>query len=148
MEKSTVYKACLDELESHIDELQKAVHVVHESMVGEDKSTAGDKYETARAMAQNEFVRLSNQLDVLKADAGHLQIMHVEDIYNTVQMGALVQTESRWIYIATGLGKLEVGDQSVIAISPSSPLAQAFMSHSAGETVEFHGQKEKIIAVS
>ncbi len=121
--------------------------MVHESMVGEEKSTAGDKYETARAMAQNEFTRLSNQLKVVKSDLGLIQRMNVDDVYTTVQMGALVQTEKRLIYIATGLGKMEVGGETVIAISPSSPLAQVFMSHKALDTVQFQGQDEKILTV-
>jgi len=147
MNKAEVYQACLKSLESHLTELQESLRVVHESMVGEEKSTAGDKYETARAMAQNEFSRLSNQLEVVKADLGHMQRMNAKDVFSTVQLGALVQTEKRLIYIATGLGKMEVGGETVIAISPSSPLAQVFMSHKVDDTVQFQGMEEKILSI-
>ena len=129
-------------------ELQDSIHAVHESMVGEEKSTAGDKYETARVMAQNEFTRLTNQLDVLKSESGHLQLMHPKETCHSVQVGALVQTKTRSLYIATGLGKIEVKGEIVIAISPSSPLAQAFMTKKKGDVVEFQGNKEEITSIS
>ena len=52
------------------------------------------------------------------------------------------------MYLCVGLGKIEIGKNTVFAISTSSPIGRQLMGAEKGAEVVFGGKKEKIISVA
>ena len=59
--KKLLHEKCLQNLQKNIVELNEEIASVIASRNNEEKSSAGDKYETGRATIQQEIDRLSSQ---------------------------------------------------------------------------------------
>jgi transcription elongation GreA/GreB family factor len=67
---------------------------------------------------------------------------------DSVQLGALITTNKKMMYLCVGLGKIEIGKDTVFAISTASPIGTQLMGKEKGAEVLFGGKKEKIISVA
>ncbi|OUJ75523.1 3-oxoacyl-ACP synthase [Hymenobacter crusticola] len=147
MIKNTLHAACLTFVQQRIDAAQQAMQAAQESANNETKSSAGDKYETGRAMAQEERNRNAVQLK----EALHLQAeltrIEPDRPCDTVRVGALVQTSLGSFYVSISAGKLTVEGQEFFAISPAAPIAVALQGKRAGEEALFNGKKIRIVEV-
>lgn len=148
MNKDLIHKACKEVLESRLEIIKNSMLSVQESMQEEEKSSMGDKYETGRTMAQNELIRLSDQQKVILHDMSALEQINPGQSRSTAQVGSLIQTDKRNLFIGVGIGKVLVGKAEVIAISPSSPLSQLLLGKKAGDELVFNNAREQIISVS
>jgi len=148
MKKSEIYTACVNKQKSKIEELQSAIDKVQESIVGEENSTAGNKFETARAMGQEELDRLNQTINHAVRDMNILNQIDAEKSCDSVQLGALITTDKKVMYLSIGIGKIELGKETVFAISGSSPIGRQIMGMKKGETIVFAGKKEKIVSVA
>lgn len=103
---------------------EKAMNAAQESSNSEDKSSAGDKYETSRAMGQLDRNMNAKQLAQAQLE---LQELHKIDLQptQTIKSGALVTCLKDIYFIAIGLGPIFVNNKKIIVLSPKSPLAQA-----------------------
>jgi len=132
---------------TQLAELQSAIDKVQESIVGEENSTSGNKFETARAMGQEELDRLNQTMNNAIRERNILGQISPEKNCNSAQLGAVITTDKKVMYISVGIGKIEVGEKTVYAISAISPIGQAIMGLVQGDDVLFAGKKEKIIAI-
>jgi transcription elongation GreA/GreB family factor len=147
IKKSKLHEACMAELEFKLKELQEAIAKVHESVIGEQNSTAGNKFETARAMGQEELDRLNRQLNNSIKEMNILSQIEPDKECKTAQLGALIETDKKKLYLCIGLGKIELDKDIVFAVSSISPIGQALMGKSKGDEVVFAGKTEKIVSV-
>lgn len=145
--KKRVHSACLERLRTQIDELQSAVDKVRESIEGEDKSSAGDKFETARAIAQTEMERLVIQQQKARSDYGILSQINPTHAVNHVQIGSLVETDSKTLFISIALGKLEMDGAPVFVVSPTSPIGQRILGLTAGDRFQLGAQEDRIRSI-
>ena len=145
--KKTIYEACMAKVNTQLAELQSAIDKVQESIVGEENSTSGNKFETARAMGQEELDRLNQTMNNAIRERNILGQISTEKNCNSAQLGAVITTDKKVMYISVGIGKIEVGEKTVYAISAISPIGQAIMGLVQGDHVLFAGKKEKIIAI-
>jgi transcription elongation GreA/GreB family factor len=131
-------------VEQRIETSKQAMKDAQDSANAEEKSSAGDKYETGRAMAQIERDKAAQQLDeALKLRSILNQIN--PDVRNTkVALGSLVITESIFFYLAISVGKLNVDDLEVILISPTSPIGQVLLNSKVGAQFIFNKQVHHI----
>ncbi|MFT7101391.1 MAG: transcription elongation GreA/GreB family factor [Bacteroidia bacterium] len=134
--------------QTKLEELKNARDKVQESIVGEDNSTAGNKFETARAMGQEELDRLNQTMNIAIRELTLLSNISPDKPCDSVQLGALITTDKKMMYLCVGLGKIEIGKDIVFAISTSSPIGQQLMGAEKGTEVVFGGKKEKIISVA
>ena len=65
MDKEAVHSNVLTELKRRFDQLQHLLNDALEATAGDTKSSAGDKHETSRAMAQLEQEKIGAQLGEL-----------------------------------------------------------------------------------
>lgn len=122
--KKLVYTAAMSHLDERIDHLQNLVFELEQSKANESKSSAGDKYETARAMMQQELDLLQRQLmtnERLKSGLGRL---NPAEKPASIGANSLVRTQQGWFYLAVALGKVLVSGETVHVISVDSPFAQ------------------------
>jgi transcription elongation GreA/GreB family factor len=135
MNKSDIYAACVAKQQTKIEELQNAIDKVQESI------------ETARAMGQEEMDRLNQTMNVAVREMNILNQIEATKPCDSVQLGALITTDVKVIYMAVGLGKVAVGEDTIFVISSSSPIGQQLMGMEQGGEVTFAGKKEKIISI-
>ncbi|GGE95087.1 3-oxoacyl-ACP synthase [Hymenobacter cavernae] len=142
--KSKLHAACQDYVQQRIDASQQAMQAAQESANNETKSSAGDKYETGRAMAQEERNRNAVQLnEALKLQA-ELARIDPEKLCDTVRPGALVQTNLGLFYLSISAGKLAVDSKEYFAVSAAAPIAVALSGKRAGEEALFNGKKIQV----
>jgi len=98
MNKSEIHAACMVKQQTKLAELQNARNKVQESIVGEDNSTAGNKFETARAMGQEELDRLNQTMNIAIRELTLLSNISPDKPCDSVQLGALITTDKKMMY--------------------------------------------------
>ena len=110
----------------------------------ETKSSAGDKYETGRAMAQIERDRHAQLFDQLRQERAVLDRIDPDFVFQRVGLGALVTTSVGVFFVSISAGMVVIDGQKVIAMSPQSPLGASLMGKQAGDSFLFQ-QKRGVI---
>lgn len=138
--KSLLYNKCLEYVENRISNAQTAVDTAAESSKDDTKSSAGDKHETGRAMAQLEQEKSGKQLqEALELKNLLLKIKNALPS-KTVSAGSIVMTDKENFYILIAAGKIEIDGHVYFAISPGSPIAKALIGAVKKQKIDFNGQ--------
>ncbi len=146
--KLTFYAACLANVQLRLDAAHAGMAAAQESSNSETKSSAGDKYETGREMANQERDRHAAQLHEAQKLLADLQKINPELPSDTVRPGALVATSLGLFYLSIGVGKLQTAaGQDFFAVSPIAPLVLALAGKRGGEEVIFNGKQVRVLAV-
>lgn len=106
----------------------------------ETKSSAGDKYETGRAMMQLELEKNAVQLaeaTKLKLTLDQIDPGKKSDV---VQLGSLVSTTQGHYYISISAGKFDMKGTTVFAVSAASPVGAKLLGLKKGDNVDFNGK--------
>ena len=143
MASSSIKQALYDLCSSFVDErilmYQKAMKDAQEAANQEEKSSAGDKYETTRAMMQIEKDKNAKQLEETIKLKKALSQINPNASSDTVALGSLVLTDKGNFYISISVGKLQLGDTAYLAIAPTSPLGATFINQKAQGKAVFNG---------
>lgn len=133
-----------------IQVLQNEIEQLRRDISSDSKSTAGDKHETSRAMAQLEMEKLGSQLlDYQKQLQWIKQLKTVENISSgEITVGSLIQLTNGWYFLGLGIGKVEYLDNFVFCISVQSPLGMQLINKKAGQEINLPGLNLKIVAVN
>lgn len=145
--KHQLYLLCNRSIEERIRTLQEAIRHAQLSANEETKSSAGDKYETARAMAQLEIEKNSIQLAEARKLKQVLDQISPDTNTATVQTGSLVITNEGNFYIAVSAGQFSYHEHVYHFISPASPLAQHLMGQKIHNQVNFKGRNFRILQI-
>jgi transcription elongation GreA/GreB family factor len=146
--KEQLWLQCKQIVEQRLATAQQAMDAAQESANQEEKSSAGDKYETGRAMAQLERDKAAMQVEENKKMLTILNQIGHHSSTETVTLGSIVVTDRNNFYVSIGAGKLEIGGESYVAISTQSPIGQLLLYKRKGEFFSFNNQKQTIISVS
>jgi transcription elongation GreA/GreB family factor len=131
-----------------INLLQTILADLKESGANETKSTAGDKHETALAMLQIEQANKRTQLNELVQQKEVLQKLNTSVSATTILNGSLVKTNSGYFYISTSLGKINIDDIQIMAISAQSPFAKKIIGLTVGQTAKINNMTYAIEEIS
>ncbi|WP_422361135.1 GreA/GreB family elongation factor [Reichenbachiella sp.] len=148
IKKQKIHAACLDVLEKKINIARKGMEEAQASANNETKSSAGDKYETSRAMSQRERDLHARQLAELVNMKKTLATIDPDKTCSKVVLGALVETENSSFYISASLGALEIESGQIMVISAISPIAQAMLDKKVGDTFEWMKKETKILQIN
>jgi hypothetical protein len=132
MDKAALKEMCLNQLQQKIKEFSLSIDELSDGVAG--KSSAGDKHETERAMAQLQQEQYTHQINQLLEMQQAVQKLGVHR-NEVIQAGSLVYTDKGILYIAAALGKIEFHQQWIMVISVQSPLAQQLMGKKKGGVV-------------
>lgn len=130
-------KEVVDEKYRNLLALDKAAQ---SSANNETKSSAGDKYETGRAMMHLEKERLASQMHEVAKLRKPLEMINPEKVSDAVELGSVVFTKDRNYYISVSLGEIVVDDQQFFCISPVTPIGKLISGKRNGETFLFAGK--------
>lgn len=129
-------------------EIKKLIDEAQDAKNNETKSSAGDKYETAREVMQQDInlnlARL-NELNKLKATLEHIAPAQTS---TEVLPGSVVYTNNGNFYITISVGKLTVDGTSFFGISAASPIGSKLLGKEVGYSFELNGKNfiiEKIV---
>ena len=136
--KAQIVTQCRETLEKKILALEKRLVDIAESRNNETKSSAGDKYETGRAMMQMEEDKAATQLQQLQQTLAQLNQLDWQSKHQEVKPGCLVSTNKGSFFIGIGLGKIVVDEQRIFAISIRSPIGQVLQGKKVGDQVQFN----------
>lgn len=132
--KHQLFEACLKYINNRSLSLEAAIRDIQQSANEETKSSAGDKYETGRAMAQLEIDKHRSQLvEALKMKQELLRTP-VEDNSQLIKPGSVVFTSRGNFYIAINAGQYQIGAQTFFTVSIASPIAQKLIGLKIGDT--------------
>jgi len=145
--KQKVYNFYTQVVHDKLRSLQQLLADLKESGSNETKSTAGDKHETALAMLQIEQANVGAQLqDVLEKKAA-LEKIDPASSSSKIVNGSLVKTDKGYLFMSMALGKATIDGDSVIALSPQSPLGQKLLGLSTGDVAAINHNKYVIEAI-
>jgi hypothetical protein len=148
----TLYKQglkahCIAILRARVETAKQSMEAAQESANNEDKSSAGDKYETGRAMSQIDRDRSAGQMDEAIRELLKLESLDVRKLNTEVNNGAIVQCGPVVYFIAAGLGSIDYEGRRVIVLSPIAPLSNLLRGKGKGEKVSFNGNNFEIADV-
>jgi len=145
--KILIYSELEKILDEKIREAEYAIASAIESRNNDTKSSAGDKYETGRAMMQMEIEHSEMQLRKTLEQKAELLKIDLHHQFTKCFTGSLVITDNGNYFISIGLGRIIAADNNYYSISLASPIGIALNGKSAGDTFIFQGKEIKIKSV-
>jgi hypothetical protein len=139
--KQKIHNYYLQEINNKIKSLQQVLAGLKESGSNETKSTAGDKHETALAMLQIEQANVRGQLDEVLKQKTILQRIDPTLTANMIVNGSLVKTNRGYLFVSIAWSKVLIENNTVIALSSSSPLGKKLMNLKVGEVAEVNNSR-------
>ena len=131
-------------IEQRINAARIAIDNAQQSANNEEKSSAGDKYETSRAMNHLEKDMHARQL---AENLKELSLLHAVDtghIHHEVSNGSFIVCKDFSFFIAAGLGKQSIDDHVIFFLSAHAPVAALILQKKTGDSFIFNGQQTVI----
>ena len=151
MSKTSIKKSllfhCTEIIQTKVMLLQKMMSDAQASANKATKSSAGDKFETSRAMMQAQRDQYAKQFSNAILLRTQLSQIDPEQIFDKVQLGSVVKTPLANYFISISAGRLTVGGEKFYAISPQAPLAKLLLTKSTGDKVIFNNKAIEILEV-
>ena len=142
--KNQLYQQCLTFIEQRIQTADTALQQAREASNDDTKSSAGDKYETSREMMQQDIDRNKRLLIDAQDNLRVLQSIDSAQKSANVTHGSYVVTSQGSFYISVSAGQLHVGDKTIFAVSPASPIGKLLLEKKKGDGFDFNGKKYSI----
>lgn len=134
---------CHQIIAERIAVVKDAMKDAQEAANNEEKSSAGDKYETGRAMGHLQKDMHAGQLAGYLKEQAVLHAVNTGICYSQITAGAFVQTATTAFFIGAGLGKQLFEGQPVFFVSPHAPLTALLQHKKSGDSFSFN--KETLI---
>ena len=145
--KERLYQHCHQLLTERVVDAQNGMLAAQKDSNSETKSSAGDKYETGRAMAQLEKERhgrrRSETLDTLYV----LEGIGLVEPEKEVALGSLVQTTQGLYFISVGLGRIELDGISYNIVSAESPIGMELLGLEVDDEFVVRGREHSILSI-
>ncbi len=136
--KIQLLNKCFEYVEQRMETSRQAMKNAQDSANMEEKSSAGDKYETGRAMAQIERDKAAQQLEEAIKLKMILNQINPTARNPKVALGSLVITEANRFYLSISLGKVSVGEEDFLVIAPNSPIGQILQNLKENDSFTFN----------
>jgi hypothetical protein len=145
--KQQLIGVCENYVEARISRAIAGIKDLDEALKMESKSSAGDKYETGRAMIHIEVDKLLLQLEQYKELKKTLAIAGQIPNSGKIGFGNLVKTSAANYFLSIPAGEILVENEKFYAIGINSPIAQALLGKKEKENFSFNGNTNKILLV-
>lgn len=143
--KQQLLELCQQAQAQRVEYARKAMEDAQQSANQEERSTAGDKYDTSRAMSQNVRDMNAKQWQEGLKDMALLQQINPEPVSAHVRLGSVVKTTIGNYFIAISGGPYTIGKEKYFSVSPASPIGELLLSKKTGESFVFR-DKQILIA--
>ena len=146
--KEELFKKCESYLEERTARISHSILDLEAALTNEFKSSAGDKYETGREMINIEIQKLSTQLQQFQKLQGTLEVDKRNETTSVVKLGSLVEATNANYFICIPIGEVILGNKKVYVIGTGSPIAQALIGRSIGDSFNFNAVSGTIRSIN
>lgn len=130
--KNNILKYHQQLLQDKIDVFRDMISGLTEDAQNDAKGSAGDKHETALSMMHLEQEKLNHKLKEILQQKAILDKIDSNAIHQKVALGSVVQANGMLLFISAALPKITIENQTIIAVSPQSPLGSKLMGMEIG----------------
>jgi hypothetical protein len=145
--KTRLKRRALDGIGERIAVAREAIDQSQQAANQEEKSSAGDKYETGRAMGHLQKDMYARQLAESIKELAALHAVNTDTLYAIAGAGAFVRGDGIAFFIAAGLGRQQTEGQTIFFLSPLAPLARTLQNKKSGDTLTFNGSLITILEI-
>ncbi len=145
--KGKLLDKCKQYVEDRLTTAALAMNYAQEAANEEDKSSAGDKYETTRAMMHIEREKAAHQVEEARKLKYVLDRIDPAMRHDKVALGSLVITTTRKIFLAIGAGCVKLDGEDFVIVAPASPLGMALLGLKRNEQFVFNDHRNTITVV-
>ena len=142
--KQRLLQTCVDILKERMTNTSGLMENAQRSANSEEKSSAGDKYETSRAMSHLEKDMYAKQLQQTRYELSMLMDTDCSRIHSEAGKGSVIECTETTFFIAAGIGKVEFENQLVIVLSPLAPMGKLLSGKKEGDQVNFNKMLQTI----
>lgn len=136
--KQQIHNYYQQQVQDKIDIFRDMIATLTEDSKNDAKGSAGDKHETTLSMMHLEQEKLNKKLTEILEQKYILNKIDSSVVYNKIALGSLVQTNGMLLFLSTALPKITIDNQTIIAVSPQSPLGNKLMGNKVGFTFEIN----------
>lgn len=140
MDKKALFQHLSTGISKKITHLQADIADLQRGIAEDSKSSAGDKFETSREMAQQELTKLSTQLNEQQRLKSLISNQSTDKM-DQIQAGALVQTNKGLFLIGIPIGNSSFEGKHIIGIGLGAPLGQLLLHKKKNDRVSFNNQQ-------
>ncbi|MBL7858785.1 MAG: 3-oxoacyl-ACP synthase [Cyclobacteriaceae bacterium] len=145
--KAQLLDFCRAYVQQRIDTAQAAIVMAQASARDETKSSAGDKYETGRAMMQLEVEKNMTQLAEAKKLSQVLEQVHGGITPGAIRPGSVVTTSNGNFFLAISAGQCTIDGVTYWLISPGTPIGMKMMGMKEGDSFTVNQRSYQILQV-
>jgi len=138
LQKLDVISELLSQLNNKLKFLNQNLESAIISRNSETKSSAGDKFETSREMAQIEIRKL--ETEILKAQ------QFIQDLQEN--KADLIITETEVFLISIPFGKIAINSKTIYCISNSAPIAKLLLNTEISTGFNYRGVDYIVVSKS
>jgi len=140
MNRAEVFVVIHKKLESDLSEIEQSLEALISDLSNETKSSAGDKYETAREMIQQERQQLEAAKQLKRQQLNQMKRLSENNTSKIAEAGSLIVTTNGIFLLGVPIGKIELTTKSFLfALGLQSPLSQQLLGKSIGNEVQMNG---------
>lgn len=125
-------KYCIEYYSERAKQAQDAINMAQESANDETKSSAGDKYETSRAMSHIARDMYAKNLDIAIKTIQFLKSIQLK-ITSKIELGSVVKTTNGVFFIASSIGIVQLEGLKYTIISLASPIGKILENKKVGD---------------
>ena len=147
MLKKKLHAHCDNYIREKLKVLERRKKELKLALDSEDKSSAGDKYETGRAMIQIEREKLGKQISL--NEQVFKKLISFEKNINTdvVCLGSIVITDNLNYYLSIPAGFLKIESKMYYFVSPISPIGMLLLGKKIKDQIYFNKRTSKILEI-
>lgn len=131
-------------LEARREGYRREIAALDEAAARETKSSAGDKYETAREMIAQSRRLMEGNLAQASAGLDALARMAAAPPAPVITFGSLVETSQGWFLLGVSVGEIKCDGVAVRTASLGSPIGAVLKGKRAGERAPWRGGEIEI----
>jgi len=143
--KSILLKECLKHQEKAKRKLEEVMREAQQS--ANEYGGPKDRYDAFRNQLMSRKDMYARQFQNAQEQYDVLNMIDPENLLDRVEFGAIVETNTQKLFIASGIGKIKAGDCEYFVMSPNVPFYKAIEGKSSGEEFIFRGNTGKILKV-
>lgn len=145
MDKQTVLIFLREKLLQQAETCRREMQLAQESANTEEKSSAGDKYETGRAMSQQQRDFFARRLEAALLETAVFDSISNLAPTGKIQAGSLIKAGNQYFFVGSGIGLLPLpSGEKLICTSTDSPLGKSLLGKKPGDEFSFAGSTIKI----
>jgi len=145
--KSTILPYVKTYLDQRMQTSLDAMNAAQESANGESKSSAGDKYETSRAMGHLDRDMHARMYQQTREERKLIERIDESIIFKKGALGAFISTSMGDFFLSVSIGQVKIAEKSIMIISPQSPIGALLMGKMVGDKFNFRGEEAEILEI-